>query len=83
MMGARLLFAIQVLKPNPTSRAQAVPRLFDTLQEARIMFETRQVVLDLGQRNFLHSGFANVVSHDAASDLAAISENSAFAPEMS
>src|SRR5947209_12741715 len=33
------LFAFDVFEPGPTSRAQAVSRLFDTTQEARVMFE--------------------------------------------
>ncbi len=31
-----------------------------------------EIVLDLGERNFLHSGFANRASHKSASDLATI-----------
>jgi hypothetical protein len=34
------LFRFKVLEPDPTSRAQAVPRLFDTAQEARVMLKT-------------------------------------------
>ena len=34
------LFRFEVLQPNPSSRAQAVPRLFDPTQEAGVMFET-------------------------------------------
>src|SRR5260221_7718339 len=33
------LFAFDVFEPGPTSRAQAVSRLFDTTQEARVVFE--------------------------------------------
>ena len=34
------LFRFNILQPDPTSGAQAVPRLFDTTQEARVTFET-------------------------------------------
>ena len=34
------LVRFKVLQPDPTSCAQAVPRLFDTTQEARVTFET-------------------------------------------
>ena len=34
------LFRLEVLQPNPSSRAQAVPRLFDPTQETGVMFET-------------------------------------------
>ena len=33
------LFIFDVFEPGPTSRAQAVSRLFDTTQEARVVFE--------------------------------------------
>src|SRR5712671_5679315 len=36
----RDLFRFQVLQPNPSSCAQAAPRLFDTTQEAGVLFET-------------------------------------------
>src|SRR5262245_47252331 len=36
----RDLFRLEVLQPNASSRAQAVPRLFDPTQEAGVMFET-------------------------------------------
>jgi hypothetical protein len=32
----------------------------------------RQIVLDFGEWNFLHSGFPNCASHDSASDVATI-----------
>src|SRR5712691_4584614 len=112
------LFRFKFLEPGPTSRAQAVPRLFDTAQEARIMLETvfepglfgleadqhacrlamardddflrlclakesRQIVFDFCQWNFLHSGSANCASHDSASDLATIAKTSTVVPETS
>lgn len=33
------LFAFDIFEPGPTSRAQAVSRLLDTAQEARVMFK--------------------------------------------
>jgi hypothetical protein len=34
------LFHFEVLQPDPTSRAQAVPRLFDSTQKSRVILET-------------------------------------------
>ena len=103
---------------DTASCTQAVPRLLDTAQEARVMFEAvfepvlfrpeadqharrfavardddllrlclskkaRQIVLDFGQWDFLHSGFANCASHDSASDLATIAKTSTVVPETS
>jgi hypothetical protein len=38
--GAAPLFCFKVLQPDPTSRAQAAPRLFNATQEAWVMLET-------------------------------------------
>jgi hypothetical protein len=39
--GARVpLLAFDVFEPSPTSRAQAVPRLFDATQEARVVLKS-------------------------------------------
>jgi hypothetical protein len=45
--------------------------------------EPRQVVLDLGKRDFLHFGFAYRANHDSASNLGTIANTSTVAPETS
>src|ERR1700719_4110739 len=55
----------------------------DNLLRLRCAKKTGQVVLDFGQRNFLHSGLANRASHDSASDLATIARISTVAAEIS
>jgi hypothetical protein len=112
------LFALDVLEPGATSRAQAVSRLFNSPQEPWVMFETvlepvflgseadqhacrlamtrdddllrlcfskkaRQIILDLGQGDFLHSGFPNCASHKSASDLRTIARTSTVVPDTS
>ena len=55
----------------------------DDLLRFRLAKITGQVVLDLGEGHFLHSGFAHRASHDSASDLATIAKISTVAPETS
>ena len=42
-----------------------------------------QIILDLREGNFLHSGLPNCASHDGASDLATIARTSTVVPETS
>src|SRR6266852_5521886 len=69
-------------EPNQHPGRLAVARNDDLL---RLSFAkiTRQIVLDFGQRNFLHAGFANCASHCLASDLATIAKISTVAPDTS
>src|SRR5712692_2605244 len=53
----------------------------DDLLRLCLSKKPRQIVLDFGQWNFLHSGFANCASHDSASDLATIAKTSTVVPE--
>jgi hypothetical protein len=55
----------------------------DDLLRLRLPKKPRQIVLDFGERNLLHSGFPNCASHDTASDLVTIAKTSTVAPETS
>src|SRR6266480_7749074 len=55
----------------------------DDLLRLCLSKEPRQIVLDFGQWNFLHSRSANCASHDSASDLATTAKTSTVVPETS
>src|SRR5207245_11144806 len=70
------------LEADQHARRLAVTRNDDLLRLG-LPEKARQVVLDFGQRDFLHSGSANCASHASASDLGTIAKTSTVVPETS
>lgn len=59
------LFDLDVFELGPTSRSQAFPRLFDTTQEPRVMFEAvLEPVLFRLEANQYARGFTMARDHD-------------------
>ncbi len=61
------------LEADQQTRRFAVTRN-DNLARLRLAKKARQIILDFGQRNFLHAGFLNCASHAWAPDLVTIAK---------